>query len=61
VERRRLLEVQWFHDQNADAYDRWLAAYRRALVFDVRRDRLTSRAQGRTLEVGVGTGRNIGA
>jgi ubiquinone/menaquinone biosynthesis C-methylase UbiE len=56
-----LLRVRSFYDKSAHSYDRWLAAYGRVTRIDGRRDRLLSRARGRVLGVGVGTGRNLAA
>lgn len=48
-----------FYDQAAPTYDQWLGLYERVMGTAERRRHLLSRARGRTLEVGVGTGRNI--
>jgi ubiquinone/menaquinone biosynthesis C-methylase UbiE len=48
-----------FYDRSARDYDRWLHQYERVLGVRAARRRLVSRATGRTLEVGVGTGRNL--
>jgi ubiquinone/menaquinone biosynthesis C-methylase UbiE len=49
-----------FYDRSARDYDRWLQAYERVMGIRTARRRLVSRAAGRTLEVGIGTGRNLG-
>jgi ubiquinone/menaquinone biosynthesis C-methylase UbiE len=56
-----LPRVRAFYDTSAHSYDRWLEAYGRVTKIDGRRDRLLSRARGRVLEIGVGTGRNLAA
>lgn len=48
-----------FYDRSAEAYDRWLRAYERRMGIGEARQRLVARARGRTLEVAVGTGRNL--
>jgi ubiquinone/menaquinone biosynthesis C-methylase UbiE len=53
--------VRAFYDGKAHSYDRWLDAYERLMMIGAHRDRLLSRAHGRTLEVGVGSGRNLAA
>jgi len=54
-----LRRVRGFYDRTAKAYDQWLGLYERVMGTGERRRHLLSRARGRTLEVGVGTGRNI--
>jgi ubiquinone/menaquinone biosynthesis C-methylase UbiE len=54
-----LRRVRGFYDRAARTYDQWLGLYERVMGTAVRRRHLLSRARGRTLEVGVGTGRNI--
>jgi ubiquinone/menaquinone biosynthesis C-methylase UbiE len=54
-----LRRVRGFCDRAARTYDQWLGLYERVMGTAVRRRHLLSRARGRTLEVGVGTGRNI--
>ena len=48
-----------FYDSTAGDYDRWLSYYERWMKLGDGRRRLLSRARGRTLEVGVGTGANL--
>jgi ubiquinone/menaquinone biosynthesis C-methylase UbiE len=60
-ETRDLPRIRAFYDGNAHSYDRWLAAYERAMGIGAHRDRLLSMASGRVLEVGVGTGRTLAA
>jgi ubiquinone/menaquinone biosynthesis C-methylase UbiE len=47
------------YDRWAASYDRWLSHYDRWMGLTEGRRRLLSRASGRTLEVGVGTGVNL--
>jgi ubiquinone/menaquinone biosynthesis C-methylase UbiE len=47
------------YDRWAASYDRWLSHYDRWMGLTEGRRRLLSRASGRTLEVGVGTGLNF--
>lgn len=54
-----LRRVRGFYDRSARTYDQWLGLYERVMGTAERRRHLLSRARGRTLEVGVGTGRNI--
>jgi ubiquinone/menaquinone biosynthesis C-methylase UbiE len=54
-----LRRVRRFYDMSARTYDQWLGVYERVMGTAERRPHLLSRARGRTLEVGVGTGRNI--
>jgi ubiquinone/menaquinone biosynthesis C-methylase UbiE len=50
--------VRRFYERAARDYDRWTDLFDR-LLLDDRRVILCSQARGRTLEVGVGTGRNL--
>ena len=54
-----LRRVRGFYDRSARTYDQWLGLYERVMGTAEGRRHLLSRARGRTLEVGVGTGRNI--
>jgi ubiquinone/menaquinone biosynthesis C-methylase UbiE len=54
-----LRRVRGFYDRAARTYDQWLDLYERVMGTAEDRRHLLSRARGRTLEVGVGTGRNI--
>ena len=54
-----LRRVRGFYDRSARTYDQWLGLYERVMGTAERRRQLLSRARGLTLEVGVGTGRNI--
>jgi ubiquinone/menaquinone biosynthesis C-methylase UbiE len=51
--------VRGLYDRWAASYDRWLSHYDRWMGLTEGRRRLLSRASGRTLEVGVGTGLNF--
>jgi ubiquinone/menaquinone biosynthesis C-methylase UbiE len=53
------LRVRDYYDRAASDYDRWLRYYERLMRVAIRRRRLLSLAEGRTLEVGVGTGVNL--
>src|SRR4029453_7632809 len=54
-----LRRVRGFYHMSARTYDKWLGVYKGGMGTAERRPHLLSRARGRTLEVGVGTGRNI--
>ncbi len=47
-----------FYDETASGYDHWMQFYDRAILREGRR-RLCSRARGQTLELAIGTGRNL--
>lgn len=51
--------VRRFYEARAGEYDLWLDVYDRWLRLPEARRALLSRARGRTLELGVGTGRNL--
>jgi ubiquinone/menaquinone biosynthesis C-methylase UbiE len=51
--------IREFYDATAGDYDQWLSYYERWMQLGRCRRRLLSRARGRTLEVGVGTGVNL--
>lgn len=51
--------IREFYDTTASDYDTWLAHYERWMKLRECRRRLLSRARGRALEVGVGTGVNL--
>jgi len=51
--------IRRFYDLSAPLYDPWIAVVERLLIGDGRAW-LGSRARGEVLEVGVGTGRNLG-
>jgi ubiquinone/menaquinone biosynthesis C-methylase UbiE len=50
--------VRRFYDEYAGTYDRWMRFYDRVMLGDGRR-RVCSRAEGRTLELAIGTGLNL--
>jgi ubiquinone/menaquinone biosynthesis C-methylase UbiE len=58
-ERDRTELVRGYYDRVAHEYDASVEALDRVMLEDGYRRRLCSRAQGRTLEMGVGTGANL--
>jgi hypothetical protein len=54
-----ITRIREFYDSTATDYDQWLGYYERWMNLREARRRLLSRARGRTLEVGVGTGVNL--
>ena len=48
-----------FYDKSAADYDLWMRHYDRWMLSDAR-ERLCARAHGQTLEIGLGTGLNLG-
>jgi ubiquinone/menaquinone biosynthesis C-methylase UbiE len=54
-----ITRIREFYDSTATDYDQWLGYYERWMKLGEGRRRLLSRARGRTLEVGVGTGVNL--
>jgi ubiquinone/menaquinone biosynthesis C-methylase UbiE len=51
--------IRNFYDQTAGDYDEWLRYFDRWMNLRDARRRLLTRARGRTLEIGVGTGVNL--
>jgi ubiquinone/menaquinone biosynthesis C-methylase UbiE len=58
ADHRETDRVRRFYERTAPEYDRWTDLFDRVLL-DGRRAAVCSRAIGRTLEIGVGTGRNL--
>jgi ubiquinone/menaquinone biosynthesis C-methylase UbiE len=58
VKQRENERLRHFYDQSAGEYDRWIRFYDSIMLGDARR-RLCSRANGRTLELAIGTGLNL--
>jgi hypothetical protein len=50
--------LQTYYDANASRYDTWMRSYDRFMLGDARQ-RLCALANGRTLELAVGTGLNL--
>ena len=55
---RETERLRRFYGRSAKSYDRWMRFYDR-LLLDGRRRSVCSRAKGRTLELGIGTGLNL--